>query len=318
MRTATPGALCCPSLSFSHYSLFTSDLSLHKNTPLSQHQCLRIQRFLVFSFLFRTRFWNIEMVHDRQSMARWTVFVILSWCWPSVSAVNDTVPVEVDAVFPLNNTYAPVDLMPVVFAVQNPSAAWPLPFQVQWSLEIFQVDAPPVSQGYGIIDLLSTNYSDSDPYYVFGYANLKNTEGVYFMVWAVYADRCQENSSYADIQQNVTFTVKSGGTEAELQASTRPGTCATIQSTTFGFAYQCPWSGGEANPCELNLNEGQASSISAEITASACAGDFPVKTAGCPQATKAGSAANPFNARGVVRAGGLIFFVVLFSLFRIL
>ncbi|KAI0809653.1 hypothetical protein GGR55DRAFT_648736 [Xylaria sp. FL0064] len=258
------------------------------------------------------------MIYGRRSMARWAKFATLLWCWPSVSAVNDTVPVEVDAVFPRNNTYAPIDLMPVVFAVENPSAAWPLPFQVQWSLETFQVDAPPVSQGYGIIDLLSTYCGDSDPYYVVDYANLKNTEGVYFMVWAVYADRCQENSSYADIKQNVTFTAKAGGTEPELQASTHPGTCATIQSTTFGFAYPCPWSGGKANPCELNLNEGQASSISAEITASACAGDFPIKTAGCPQTTKPGSAANLFHTGGVLRVDGLIFFVVLLSLFRIL
>ncbi|KAI1275905.1 hypothetical protein F5Y07DRAFT_161513 [Xylaria sp. FL0933] len=318
MGTATPGARFSSSLSFSRYSLSASDpSSQYHHTPIAAPRPTNSTIFGL-SFPLPQAFWIIEMIYGRRSMARWAEFATLLWCWPSVSAINDTVPVEVDAVFPRNNIYAPVDLMPVVFAVQNPSATWPLPFQVQWSLEKFQVDAPPVSQGYGIIDLLSTNYSDSDPYYVVDYANLKNTEGVYFMVWAVYADLCQENSSYADIKQNVTFTVKVGGTEPELQASTHPVTCATIQSTTFGFAYQCPWSGGKANPCELNLNAGQASSISAEITASACAGDSPVKTAGCPQTTKAGSAAKASRAEGVVRARGLMCFVVLLSLFRIL
>jgi hypothetical protein len=40
--------------------------------------------------------------------------------------------VEYDVIFPPNNTYAPVAIMPVVFAIQNPQARVPLQFGINW------------------------------------------------------------------------------------------------------------------------------------------------------------------------------------------
>ena len=52
------------------------------------------------------------------------------------SSATQTYPatVEFDVVFPLNDTYAPVALFPIVFAIQNPQAAVPLLLNIEWYL----------------------------------------------------------------------------------------------------------------------------------------------------------------------------------------
>jgi hypothetical protein len=49
-------------------------------------------------------------------------------------ALGQTYPaiVEYDVIFPRNDTYAPVAVMPVVFAIQNPQAGVPLQFEINW------------------------------------------------------------------------------------------------------------------------------------------------------------------------------------------
>jgi hypothetical protein len=54
------------------------------------------------------------------------------------SALAQTYPaiVEYDVIFPRNDTYAPVAVMPVVFAIQNPQAGVPLQFEIgRWIYE---------------------------------------------------------------------------------------------------------------------------------------------------------------------------------------
>ena len=41
---------------------------------------------------------------------------------------------EIDLVFLLNETYAPVDSFPVIFVLQNISVAWSFGFQLQWNI----------------------------------------------------------------------------------------------------------------------------------------------------------------------------------------
>ena len=58
-----------------------------------------------------------------QSMTLSLQYLALSgWGLHSVAATELTFPViaEINLVFPRNDTYAPVDLMPIVFAVQHP------------------------------------------------------------------------------------------------------------------------------------------------------------------------------------------------------
>ncbi|KAI1120979.1 hypothetical protein F5Y10DRAFT_289094 [Nemania abortiva] len=215
------------------------------------------------------------------SQAFWVRFIALSWCWSAVLSDitydNVTFPVtatvEFDAVFPRNDTYAPVDLMPIVFAVQNSSAALSLGFSVLWELTTTK-DGSLYVQDQGLIDLQLANYSSGDPYYALDYVNLKKAQGIYRMNWTLNAYYCPPSTSHP-IPNNVTFTIKKGAKEPDLVASTSPDTCANIQGLSFDERGNerlslCAELRDAANPCALNINEELASSISAKITSWAC------------------------------------------------
>lgn len=48
--------------------------------------------------------------------------------------INLPTTVEIDLVFPLNETYALIKPFPVIFIIQNAAAAWNFGFQFQWNI----------------------------------------------------------------------------------------------------------------------------------------------------------------------------------------
>jgi hypothetical protein len=48
------------------------------------------------------------------------------------TTLNSTI--EIDLVFPLNQTYAPINPFPVIFIIQNAAAAWNFGFQFLWNI----------------------------------------------------------------------------------------------------------------------------------------------------------------------------------------
>lgn len=230
----------------------------------------------------------------------------------SVTAGDSTITypatAEFDVVFPRNNTYAPFNLVPIVFAIQNPEAAKDLALNIQWSLGKIGVGA---SAG-GLIDLTWTNFT-SDPYYVVTSTYLANvTEGAYNLLWELTAGNCSEGAmepSFASLNNIVTFTIRNGAQAPDLVAAAGADSCADMPSRTFNVTGTLPiqadpWSEDgrntcavlgqptpTADPCNLKLDSAEASSISATITASACAGATPLLTTGCPQATRTASLA---------------------------
>ncbi|KAI1275906.1 hypothetical protein F5Y07DRAFT_368339 [Xylaria sp. FL0933] len=220
--------------------------------------------------------------------ARWTsalrVLPTISWFWLAISAVTYPTTIEFDNVFPRNDTYSPVDLMPIVFAVQNSSVASSLGFVVTWVLAIADDNDQYISQDSGRIDFAFADYSNNDPYFAVDYTNLRKIEGIYRITWSLDADYCHANSSHASVN-NVTFTIKKGAKQPDLVATTLPNTCQTIQSVPFtkSEAGACPVLGGAPNPCALNITQERASSISAAITESACMPENPMDTGDCPQ-----------------------------------
>ncbi|KAH8680611.1 hypothetical protein BX600DRAFT_504378 [Xylariales sp. PMI_506] len=245
----------------------------------------------------RQLFWVLPLIHGPGILAK---------------ADNATYPanVEFDVVFPRNSSYAPSELIPIVFAIQNPQAADSLAFSVQWTLT--QVGVGQVDGSY--IDLTSTNYS-SDPYYVVASTYFPNvTEGEYRLLWGLEAGNCSQGvlePTYFSLDNTVTFTFKNGSQQPDLVASTASDTCAGIPSRTFNVTgtlalpasvaldqarSSCAVLGQPTpspDPCVLNMDSAQASSISAAITASACAGTHPVLTTGCAQATQSASVGSP-------------------------
>jgi hypothetical protein len=106
------------------------------------------------------------------------IFLLALTC----GSVAQTYPatVEFDVIFPRNDTYAPVELMPVVFAIQNPQAAVPLTLGIEWS--IGRIGSSEDSLAGGLIDLTWANFS-SDPYFVVLSTNqLNGTEGSFGLI----------------------------------------------------------------------------------------------------------------------------------------
>ncbi|RMJ22163.1 hypothetical protein PHISP_06970 [Aspergillus sp. HF37] len=202
--------------------------------------------------------------------------------------MSDFVPpqtVEVDLIFPRNETYALSPLMPVVFAVQNPFYAEPLDLSL--SYRIFDVSTWNDSTS----NILEPKWSNitttsNDPYYfVFdGTQKFSDIEGTWMLLWEVHGLICSESHSTFTIRgindaNKVWFTTKKGAQQADLIAATDPGTCANTQSFTFNVtgsmdistssqfdADSCavlsptsPWPA--PSQCQVEISSAKASSI---------------------------------------------------------
>jgi hypothetical protein len=89
--------------------------------------------------------------------------------------------VELDLVFPRNETYAPVGLMPITFALQNPQAAVPLHLLIEWKMGRMEgVGTSAVVLEGDTDDFSRANLSTNDPAFVIRYTEkVNNTEGMF-------------------------------------------------------------------------------------------------------------------------------------------
>jgi hypothetical protein len=82
---------------------------------------------------------------------------------------------EIDLVFPLNDTYAPIDSFPVIFVLQNISVAWSFGFQFQWTITGVSGDV-----GAGGVGFVSVFHDEdlpvpSDPYIIANSTNIHSS-----------------------------------------------------------------------------------------------------------------------------------------------
>lgn len=242
-----------------------------------------------------------------QSMTLSLQYLALSGWWlHSVAATELTFPVitEINLVFPRNDTYAPVDLMPIVFAVQHPVPAdyqgvqEYLGLDVKWSLAKLG-DSDGLTD-YGFRNVKWINYTESEAHFVVDYTNrLNDTEGLFAVTWSITTKNCSADPLVTDnfgfyVSTNVTFTVKKGAAQPDFVAAAGPDTCDAMWGQAINVTGATPFTPMRdtcailakatpaPNPCALKVDEARASSLSAEITASACGGLHSVKTEGCP------------------------------------
>lgn len=226
------------------------------------------------------------------------IFLLALTC--SSAAQMYPATVEFDVVFPRNDTYAPVELMPVVFAIQNPQAALPLTLGIEWSIQRLGSSEGPLAGSF--IDLTWANFS-SDPYFVVLSTNqLNDTEGSFGLLWVLHSGNCSEKSPGATqlgsniTYNNIKFTTKNGAQQPSLVtgSDTCPkeyvtfnvtGTLPVADPTQYNDRSACAVvaeAPPAASPCALEVDDAIASSISATITASACSTPHPILTNGCP------------------------------------
>jgi hypothetical protein len=208
------------------------------------------------------------------------------------AVVNAAGVVDIGVVFPRNNeTYAPTDKFPIVFAVQNAELAKHLRPSI-YSL-IRNGSRLEGVFGYLIRDLTYANYS-SEPYFAYSYENI-DTEGRHLLSFTISWQSCDESGDQVAILSNTTsfgvnFNIKRGAQEVDLVAATAneetcsakggvainvtdeihdvpavwrqpAGTCAVLASSS-----PTP----TANPCRVKIDAAVAASMSASWHAELC------------------------------------------------
>ncbi|OIW30766.1 hypothetical protein CONLIGDRAFT_630705 [Coniochaeta ligniaria NRRL 30616] len=219
--------------------------------------------------------------------------------------------VEVDLVFPRNDTYAPVPLFPIVFAFQNPELAQSIDpaFDLQlWNAEYLNATS------YGpSLDVRWTNFSGSGPVYVWTYISQMNTTDgdapvPYLLNWDFGAGNCSDNGGALSIgggfRDNVIqFTLQRGAKSPDLVAASASPSCSDMSHLAFNLTGTLDATGAKyygrnscavfsdvqplvpGNPCGAQVGTAVASSISAAMTSSNCAGVKPVVS--CPSTNAA-------------------------------
>ncbi|KAK7923719.1 hypothetical protein PG985_007790 [Apiospora marii] len=205
-------------------------------------------------------------------------------CWAAqVGATTFPATVEVDLIFPQNETYAPTEVFPFVFACKSKA-----------NPEIV----------LSTLDLSDTIFNASDITFVYGY-KLNFTSGLGVgpwhvrMTWETMAGNCSDHGlafggGYVQ-PGGVEFTIQKGGRQPDLVAATSDKeSCKNIPHAGFnitGTQFRRPQPTRphdscavfsdvqprpEGDPCKVQVSPSAASSIVAAIRSSECAVPRPV------------------------------------------
>lgn len=231
------------------------------------------------------------------------------------SKVPETV--EVNLVFPHNDTYAPVPFIPIVFAIQNFHASRSLFLSFYFKI----VGAPwwNTTIQEGIMHMEHANYSNnaSNLHFMYDWTNnLNNTKGHWAIIWDLYTANCTDTGvgpgplKLNGISQRkvVYFSTGDGAQQPDLITATNDGNCEKTGGFTFNITqvldvselnrYKvhqdvCPIIASVAptpKPCLAKVDNTAASSISYAIQSKACMSGLNSKVT-CPPEARGESAA---------------------------
>ena len=221
-------------------------------------------------------------------------------------AVNAAGALEIDVVFPRNETYAPTDNFPIVFAIRNAALAKHLKLTIQ----SFIRNGSNLNStfGHSTEDLANANFS-SEPYFVYHYRAV-DTEGRHELFSTAYWTSCNTSIDPVSLLSNssnigVPFTIQKGAQQVDLVAATandktcsaRSGVAISVTDQTLEYPASGPSSAGTcavlatssptptADPCRVNIDSATAASMSASLQAALCKGLNP--PANCPKENNA-------------------------------
>ncbi|KAJ5522065.1 hypothetical protein N7527_006180 [Penicillium freii] len=279
-----------------------------------QAGCLADSPFICMCF---SRAVGILSPTPAMSFRRASFLLAAAWALPA-AAVTFPQTVEVDLIFPRNETYAPSEVFPIVFAFQNaalipsldPSFDINLWVNVEHNTSILPAN----------IDLTAVNFSSAavgdQPLYVYTFATNLNTTNngadavtLYNLVWAFGAGNCSGDDRSATTfgggfeSSNVIFTIAQSGAAPEISnnasTSTNASACTGLSHLAFNVTGTLPvadtrkWDGHNTcavfsdttptpvgSPCAATADASAAASISAAATSKACAAFSPAIS--CP------------------------------------
>lgn len=168
---------------------------------------------------------------------------------------------EIDVIFPRNDTFAPMGILPVVFAVRNPQVARLLHPDLRYT--IYSIDEPGSEIFYHAMDRVDLNLPSNDSTYLWYEGNVGRflTEGRWVFQWGWQADNCSKTDDPKFQDEPFTpwpsekvyrgfhlktktlvpyfiFTIAKNGTVADLSTLTGPDRCADADALAFSIEAQ--------------------------------------------------------------------------------
>lgn len=250
----------------------------------------------------------------------WTIWA-LAYLSTFTTAVETKGTVEVDLIFPRNETYAPTRYMPFAFAFQNPELAQYMKFQINY--DVWYSNDTTEEQNMrqdntiasGNVSLPSINLTSNDPYLVHDFSAQFNVEGQYAIVWRLWGDWCKEGAQNISVQfwkKATFFSISKSAHQIDLVAATGNETaCLSLpgratrgmsQAMSIAGVYDAleTWNGGDkcveisnthasTAPCRVKIDNATAAGIWASVNVTMCRyrpypGEDPPKDINCPSA----------------------------------
>ena len=242
--------------------------------------------------------------------------VFVATCAKMVGASSGVV--EVDLIFPRNETYAPTAYLPIIFAFQNSHLAQFLDPLIHINAQLVQNAngstpqwAPPES--IDLEQLRWANFTNNDTYFAYPTYQRNNitfaTEGIWQITWTFNWAVCSEDSLANNIfmrnesQHTTTLTIRKGAPEVDIVSGTTDKSCsrqvgvAVNITNTLHIPSSAHWEGqtdkwegqGDmcastassvptSDPCRVSIDPAAAASISCSITSGSSATNFSTTT----------------------------------------
>lgn len=182
---------------------------------------------------------------------------ILALLLPIVARAADAnlAVMEFDLVFPRNETYAPTQYFPLVLAVRNPIAVWPLGMTMQMFIWPDSEEVPPFNSTFDFPQ--SGNITSGQPpsapnfFFIAGTPVTNATAGGFTVIWSVaLRHTCREADPrketvvrpYLSGEFNVRFSTAPGAPLPDIEAAVNSclAPASTLALTPYGFRDDCP------------------------------------------------------------------------------
>ncbi|KAK4641518.1 hypothetical protein QC761_0074880 [Podospora bellae-mahoneyi] len=245
----------------------------------------------------------------------WALWSLLGVLGAVAQAAN---VMEVNLVFPRNETYTTDQQMPVIFAIRNAHLGPLLKPTVRYL--IYNNSDLGQSMPQHEHQFLNASWTDHEPYFVYTFLNM-TVEGSYRVLWITSWAHCNGTGDRMrfisdDKTELLDFTIQKDTPATDLVALTLPGrgqACnaspgVTISITNDTLAAPFPHNGNcavmdpvtpvdaSSDPCQLSIDEATAERIQTTIQERLCSGLISERPADCPVNE---NAAQPGAAQGM-------------------
>jgi hypothetical protein len=286
----------------------------------------------------------IRLLHSSPIMfSLYCLFIPLLFFSSPCSALDSGI-VEFDLVFPRNDTYAPAEAMPIIFAFQNSKLADDLQSLLFWSVHQVVDSNNSSIHGKGTGGVLenqpgSSFFNNGTSFYTTVILDTVNIEGVWKFQWNVNVENCTglqndlDTGTYDgvfELPPSLIFTTKAGAPLPDLQAASGEPSCATAnQSVAFDVVgsmnLTVPDTNGlptsytpcaimtplpstvSINPCAPTLDAFGASSISKFV---ACRYDATQTLISCATPTTSGAIGSYFIPKTILLLVGSVYWIM--------